>query len=597
MDEDRARSSKGPSRVRELENSLEDMRRRLLEERRGKENFEDLLNALRCEIQQHRDERDNLRDEVIPRLQARLDGLEGESSDYQKLTYENARLQQEMQSLKNENTTLMNARRLQLEMQQHPSRFNAIAEEDEPPQLDPANTKGLVRSRSNSASIRGNAKGGSSIPNSLTRSTSVAVSTKERESRDSLADRVKDIELQRDALHGALRSLLDRHKYETKERDKKVRALELERDCALQTNSPRRMVYERKILRDEIHQLRRRADEALVQKWQCEKGLGGLKMDLDRAEQETSSLRILLQEHDILVPELPSRYSQEINSGSHATSASLERAYKDLRETHALSILKLRELSGEVPSTADDTDTSKTMELLLKSMSDAEPEKDSAQKAADMYRAEAESLNTSENAGLVEQLRASASRGEALASQVRFQLEANRLLRERLAEAVGRGEREQKKWASRINSLQGKLRTLEDKLMTAQQHSEEAFAQHEEELREMQDSHNIQLQRLKGGLRTPTIFTPKSPMSPIFTPKLDRTTSGMGKSMTETLRTEVLERKVVELEGALGDADKEMEEVVSRMNMAQIEVMELQSERYVMIYFRVACHCPIRRVC
>ena len=52
-------------------------------------------------------------------------------------------------------------------------------------------------------------------------------------------------------------------------------------------------------------------------------------------------------------------------------------------------------------------------------------------------------------------------------------------------------------------------------------------------------------------------------------------------SMTEALRTEVLERKVVELESALGDADLEMEEVVGRMNMAQIEVMELQSARYV----------------
>jgi hypothetical protein len=50
-------------------------------------------------------------------------------------------------------------------------------------------------------------------------------------------------------------------------------------------------------------------------------------------------------------------------------------------------------------------------------------------------------------------------------------------------------------------------------------------------------------------------------------------------SMNEALRTEVLENKVVELERALGDADKEMEEVVSRMNLAQIEVMELQSAR------------------
>jgi chromosome segregation ATPase len=42
---------------------------------------------------------------------------------------------------------------------------------------------------------------------------------------------------------------------------------------------------------------------------------------------------------------------------------------------------------------------------------------------------------------------------------------------------------------------------------------------------------------------------------------------------------ETLKQRVIELETALTDADKEMEEVVSRMNIAQIEVMELQNER------------------
>lgn len=584
IDEDRAKSSNGTSRIRELEASLEDTKRRLLEERRGKDNFEDLLNALRGEIQQHRDERDNLRDEVVPRLRARLEGLEGDSSEYQRLTYENTRLQQEMQSLKNENATLMNPRRAQLETQQHSSRFNPIAEEDGASQLSQGKTSSL--SRSNSASARGNTKG--SRANSLTRSTTISVPAKERESRDSLVDRVKDIELQRDALHTALRSLLDRHRYESKEHNKKIRVLELERDRAFQTQSTRRMGHERNVLRDEITHLRRRADEALMQKWQCEKGLGGLKMDLDRAEQETSSLRILLQEHDILVPELPQRSSHEITIEAHATSASLEKAYRELKETQALSISKLREFSSDAPTSADDTDTSKTMELLLKSMSDAEAERDSAKKEAQRYRAQAESLegfDSAENAELVEKLRASARRVDILAAQVRTQLEANRLLRERLAEAVERGEMEQKMSASRINHQQGKLKTLEDKLMTAQQHSEEAYAQHEEEIRKIQENQTPNLQRVKGVLRTPTIFTPKSPMSPIFTPRLDTNTSGRGMSMNEALRVEVLERKVTDLEGALGEADKEMEEVVSRMNMAQVEVMKLQSERYAIFSF------------
>ncbi len=585
MDRERATSSGAASRVQELESSLEDHRRRLQEERRVKENFEDLLTALKGEIAQYRDERDNLRDEVVPQLKARLEGLEGDAGEHQKLTYENARMQQELQSLKNENTTLMNARRLQLEMQNHSSRFNPIAEE-EGATTAMSQAPGLTRSTS---LARGNA-GGLSRSSSMKRSNSI--SSKERESRESLADRVKDIEMQRDALHRALKSLLERQTFQNKEHEKKMRSLEIERDRALNSQSPRRMGYEKEVtgLRDEIKHLRRRADDASMQKYQIEKGLGGLKKDLDRAEQETSSLRKVLQEHDILVPEFSDEMSQDTSTGAHATSASLEKAYRDLQVSQAISINKLRELHSGAPSSAEDADTAATMEKLLKSMNNAEAERDYAKKQAAIFRAqadslkEAESFHTGENAGLADQLTASANRVEQLSSQVRMQLESNAGLRQRLAEAVGRGEAEQKNSTTRINSMQGNLKSLEDKLMNAQQHSEEAFAKHEEEVQEIQESHNAQLQRLKNGLRTPTIFSSRetSPLSPMFgtrAPRLDKTTSGFGMSLDDALRTDYLEKRVQELERALGEADREMEEVVGRMNQAQIEVMELQSAR------------------
>lgn len=570
-----------------MESSLEDHRRRLQEERRVKENFEDLLTALKGEISQYRDDRDNLRDEIVPQLRARVEGLEGEAAGFQKLTYENTRMQQELQSLKNENTTLMNARRLQLEMQQHSSRFNAIAEE-EVPSATSASGLGITRSAS---LARGSSGGGLSRTGSLKRSNSI--SNKSGESREALAERVKDTEMQRDALHRALKALLERQNYQSKDFEKRMQNLEMERDRALENQSPRRVGYEKEVtgLRYEINVLRRRADEAIQQKYQCEKGLGGLKKDLDRAEQETGSLRTLLQENDILVAEQGRQRSQEVETGTHATSASLEKAYRELQKTQAVSITKLRELHGGAPSSAEDADTAATMEKLLRSMSNAEAERDFAQKQAAIFRAEADSLKEAEsfhggeNAGLADQLRASANRVEALSSQVRKQLDSNSGLRQRLAEAVGRGERDQKNSTTRINSMQGKLRNLEDTLMNAQQHSEEAFAEHEKEVRDIKDSHNVQLQRLKAGLRTPTVFSsPKtSPMSPMFqarSPRLDKTTSGMGMSLDEALRTEFLEKKVAELEVALAEADKEMEEVVSKMNLAQIEVMELQSARY-----------------
>ena len=584
MDNERAMSSDVANRVRELESSVEDYRRRLHEEKRAKENFEDMLNAMKGQIAQFRDERDNLRDEVVPQLNTRLEGLEAETAKTQELTYDNTRMAQELQSLRNENTTLMNARRLQLEMQQNSTRFNAIAEEGSP--SSPEGTGlGLMRAAST--------RGGLGRSGSLKRSNSI--SSKERE----FNDRVKDIEMQRDALHKALKLLLDRQTLQRREHEKEMKIMELERDRALLNQSPRRMGYEKEVtgLKYEIDSLRRRADEAIQQKWQCEKGLGGLKHDLDRAEQETASLRTLLQEHDILVPERNvALLGLEGEDGPMATSDSLEKAYRELQKTQALSISRLRELHGQVPTDAEDNETKATMERLLRSMSTAESERLLAQKQASLLRAEAHSLqeaevfHSEENEKLSEQLRAAANRIEALSQQVRSQLEGNKNLRQRLAEAVNRGEENQKSSTTRITSMQGRLKELEDKLVNAQQHSEETYAQHEEEVRNLKDAHNNQLQRMKStGLKlrtnsafgSPRISNPPT-MSPIFqsrSPRLTKTTSGIGKSLDEALRTQYLENRVAELERALSEADSEMEEVVSKMNLAQIEVMELQSAR------------------
>ncbi|KAI9759078.1 MAG: hypothetical protein M4579_002594 [Chaenotheca gracillima] len=513
VDHQQLASKDASGRVKELEASLEDFRRRLTEERQVKENFEDLLSAMKGEIESHRNERDNLRDEIVPQLRARVEGLEADAAEHQKLTYENSRMQQELQSLKNENTTLMNARRLQLEMQSQSNRINSIAEEDG---VSPG---GLSRSNSLArGSMMGLARRGS-----LTRSGSV----KERESRDSLAERVKDIEAQRDALHQALKNLLERQDFQNRENSKRIRALETERDRALAGPSKRGYNGEVSQLRDEINLLRRRADDALEQKWQCEKGLGGLKMDLDRAEQETSSLRSLLQEHDISVPKV----------AGDATSASLEKAYKELQSSRAM-----------------------------------------AQKQAD----EGDNDSLAEEMSLASQLQASASHVEGLAFQVQQQLASNDLLRKRLAAAVGRGEANQKSSAERINEMQGKLKALEDKVMEAQQHSEDTVAHHEQEVREMRESHTQQLLRVKTDGRSPARFSPNSPLSPLFatrSPKLDLASSGLIKSISEESKSAFLEKRVGELEKALSDADKEMQEVVSRMNLAQIEVMDLQSER------------------
>ena len=522
------------ARAKELESALEDVERRLMEERQLKENFEDLLTALRVDLEQHRNERDNLRDEVVPKLRAQMLGLETNTSMSQSGIYDLARMQKEIQALKQENASLTSARKLQQDV----PRFNSIAEEGEPePRRRTSITirSGTSLSRSNSvAQISPRSPsfvGGVTRSGSLSRSNSIS-GRNTSDLRESLVDRVKDVELQRDTLHSALKLLLLRQEHQEREHAKRVRVLEVEREKALQASSTRKSGYENEVrgLRGEINYLRQRADEALHQKFQTEKGLGGLKMDLDRNKQETSSLRSLLQRQDSTVPE--------------QMSSSLQQAYNQLQQDR-------KHVESWQP-----TDTARSLE---------------------------------EERKLADQLQQSAKRSESLSSQVRQQLETNASLRDRLASAVKRGERNQHASEGQINELQNRLRKLEDTVTLAQAQSETSVMKHEEEIRVLTASHNAQLLRMKSGVRTSTPLSPikmsRSPSTSMFatggrSPRLDRTSSGPGMALSQALKTEHLEKKVGELETALGEAEMEMQEVVQRMNTAQIEVADLQTERY-----------------
>ncbi|KAF2002823.1 hypothetical protein P154DRAFT_123813 [Amniculicola lignicola CBS 123094] len=568
--------SSGPgSQVRQLEGSLQDAQRRLAEERQMKENFEDLLTALRQELEQHRNERDNLRDEVVPQLRARLEVLETEATETQSLIYESTRMQQEIQNLKNENTTLANARRLQTDLGQQQPRFQSIAEEAEtPPPSFPR--IGLSRSNSLARGSVANTKRGS-----LSRSNSVKDRSGAESPRDGPAqgNLVKELEEQRDALHRALKHLLTRQELQQKDFQKRIKELEQERDAALNL-TPRRTAFHEEVshLRDEVNSLRRRADDALEQKWQCEKGLGGLRMDLDRAQQETSSLRELLQEHDITIPEI--RIENE--------PISLDRAYTQLRTTHALSMARIKQMESEDSLGDASEEAEKTLDLLKRSISDAEAEREAAQKEAEEYRQQARALQKSEiehlqkEHSLSTELYTAASRMDQLSERIQVQLQSNKSLRNRLADAIARGEKEQQKSTEKIIELERRLKSAEDKVVIAQQSSEEAITRHEEEVQALKEGHTNHLRRVKSGLLSPTMMSPRIPSSPVFaqrSPRLGLTTSGPAMSMAEATKTELLVQRVEELEKALSDADSEMQEVVGRMNMAQIEVADLQFER------------------
>jgi chromosome segregation ATPase len=338
MDTARMNNRDANGRLRDLESTCGDLRRRLSEEQQAKGNFEDLLSALKSELKNAANERDNLRDEVVPQLRARVEGLEAQAAEYSKSTYDATKMQQELRTLKEENTNL---RKSKPESDARLSRSNSV-------------TVGAFKLQK--------------PPTGLSRSNT----TKQVESREALAERLKDVEAQRDALHSALKSLLERQEFQNRENEKKIKALEVERERLLEA-SPKKAGFEKDIsnLRNEINVLRRRAEEAIDQKWQVEKGLSGLKMDLDRAEEEIASLRSVLKEKDILLPPLTLRSSG--NSDILAvpvTSASLEEAYKDLQVAYGEALARVKKLEAGA-GTGSDEKTQLALQRLEQSLSTA----------------------------------------------------------------------------------------------------------------------------------------------------------------------------------------------------------------------------------
>jgi chromosome segregation ATPase len=629
------------NRIRELETVCEDLRCKLSEERQVKDNFEDLLEALKGELNSASNERDNLRDEIVPQLRARVEGLEAQAAENSRMAYDTTKIQQELQSLKDENSQLkqLGTRKSQeiktlqsetTELRQLGSRKSMEIRSLKNEFTDlkqSANRGSMGLSRSASVASRPSKNRPDRI-NTLTEmpalpslpSLSRSNTTKQvgqAESREALAERLKDVESQRDALHSALKSLLERQDFQNRENEKRIRALEAERDRIL-TASPRQSGYEREvsILRDEINLLRRRAEEAVEQKWQVEKGLGGLKMDLDRAETEIAQLRSLLEENDILIPKAYARSSTgsggSDSSASPVTSASLQQAYEDLQAAYTDALNRVKSL--EATSSGDER-TSLAMQRLEQALATALSERDMARHDANSYRERVDSLQSGEHAhiaaekDLADELRESARRIEELAQQVRSQLATNSALRDRLAQTVSRGEADQRANKERITKMEARLRSLEEQLVAAQTASEERVARHEDDIFKLKEAHAAQLQRLRdnpGALRSPRLLDPNTPRTPSFffagqprSPRLLSVsrpgTSGSASASPSRLslrRTnsspadtgdageiEVLRAKVRELEAALAIAEAEMQEVIGRMSAAQIEVLNLQEER------------------
>lgn len=490
-------------RLHELESTLDETKRRLGQEKMTKENFEDLYSATKEELKQFRDEAENLRNEVVPQLRSRLEGLEAEAADNQAIVYENTRLQQLVAQLKRESGH---------------SGFGSIAEEGVV-----ANAGRMSLHRSGSLARSSSLRRGGTIKQDRAeggRQRSGSVGT--------YADGDKDMIEQRDALHKALKLLIHRYERQQKDHERAMKKLKSEKD-KVESITPRRTAYAQEVsfLKAEVSSLRKRTEDALEQKWQYEKNLGGLKMDLDRAEQETRGLRIMLQDRDY----------------SHVASESSQYG-------------------------GDEED-----EQLKVSISRAESERDHARQVATEYRQRAQVADAETAEGLM----ASANRMDELAEQLEAQVQANSKLRERLATAIAKGEHEQKQSTKQIEDMQRRLAGMEESVLAAQQHSETTLANHDAEVKRIDEARSPSLQRLQVAIPEPSKLTPPSPLLR-KTPKLG-SKKLIETSLLEMSRTQLLERKVRELEGLLREAEEDMQHVVERVNKSQMEVADLQTER------------------
>ncbi|KAM0722998.1 hypothetical protein Q7P37_001196 [Cladosporium fusiforme] len=536
-------------KVTELETSLDETKRRLVDEKKAKDNFEDLYSATREELEQRRNERDNLRDEILPRMKERLDGLEAQASDNQALLYENTRMAQELNALKHEQSLFFESQRMSQAGGHGSSMFDMIAEEKDivSPIIGGPPRAGLSRSSSLAGRSTSKTRG------SMNRSDSVKGREGGRQRSGSSGplslEAQKEIEDQRDALHKALKLLISRYEKQSKAHERAMKKLNKEKkaaDLRAADVTPKRSQYTREVtfLKEEVNMLRKRTEDALEQKWEYEKGLSGIKMDLDRAEQETRGLRHLLQEQDIVLtsPQAPADPAQDQLSFSISTAKS-ERDYaRRMAEAFRQRALNLQEISS-----ADSTD---------------EHQPPAVAKLFD-----------------------SANSMDELAEQLDGQVRANSDLRCRLTEAVEKGEREQRESTRQVEEMQKRLAVLEDSVLAAATHSETTLSTHEGEVRRMEEASSPSLKRLEISIPDPTKLMPGSPaMKLAQSPRLPSSAKRLADissaaSLQEASKTQNLEREVREMEFTLREAAAEMQRVLQRVNRSQDEVAELTSER------------------
>ncbi|BFZ60110.1 hypothetical protein YB2330_001132 [Saitoella coloradoensis] len=373
-------------------------------------------------------------------------------------------------------------------------------------------------------------------------------------------DRVKEVEEQRDALQQALRGLKERHQLEVQRSAEKIRALEMDREKFATLRAGPGAVHPSKVwtvdremgrLREELVAAHRRADGAVKAKSEMEENLAKTASILEASRKQNELFQKQLDKHEQL---------------RHNLSLDLDERYQQFMTAQA--------------------DAEKATESLTMRCLAAERDAEASKHEAQTYKSKWQNLADQEKTRIEEEHEMAVQLSNAI-KDVQKHLEVNHTLRQRLAESITRADKEQEQAKARYGALRKDLALVECELAKVKAETAIEMIRHEGELQQVKEGHKNNLLKVKSAMHitipdvsASPLLTPLSPL--LKSPRLSWSAASRGPLSAfpaGTSQVEVLEGRVKELEHALKEAETECLDVIERMQMAQIEIIELVGER------------------
>ena len=240
----------------------------------------------------------------------------------------------------------------------------------------------------------------------------------------------------------------------------------------------------------------------------------------------------------------------------------LDRAEQETRSVRAM----LGEGVNSTTFGVSSADSSPSMgKIIRRSIQLAETERDAARRDARSYRQKAQSSTDRRQR---DQLLACADQLDQLAGQLDACVRENLALQRSLALALDSCETEQSASISKVVALQSRLKGLEDRLISAQQDSDASFAANDDVAKSLDQTAVPHLARLRTPAAAPSaVFKAKAP-------RLDGAATFDAKT-----KTAALAERGADLEAAVLAADGQTERVMASVEASRASIAGLRAQR------------------